>query len=69
MEIDLDLVYDDLKPGHVYTRQIVLSDYRFWGPRTKELDEWLDQYGLVRKGMIVFFHDESELVLFKMRWQ
>ena len=68
VELSNDAFIDGLISKSTYTRSILLADYQFWGPRQDELDEWLKSQGLLRKGMIVFFEDAAQVVLFKLRW-
>lgn len=50
------------------TRSFVLSDYKFWADREKDLDEWCQKNFCVRNGMVVTALNDYGFILFGLKW-
>lgn len=50
------------------TKSVMLADLIYFGDREQELDQWCQDNGAVRSGMIIDFPSEAVLSLFIMRW-
>ena len=47
---------------------VILSDRGYWSQHQAELDQWLDQQGGCRTGMLVTDLSPANLTLFALRW-
>lgn len=57
---------EKLLDNHRYC--IVLSNYRFWGPRQDNLDLWLKDYNACRYGSVILYDDKEFEVIFKLKY-
>jgi len=48
--------------------EIVLSDFRYWGPILHQLDVWCLEHHCRRTGSVLFLPDEETFLLFKLTW-
>lgn len=50
------------------TKSVMLADFGYFSQRETELDQWCQDNGAVRSGMIIDFPSEAVLSLFIIRW-
>lgn len=51
-----------------YTKSVMLTDLVYFADQEQELDQWCQENGAVRSGMIIDFPREAVLSLFIIRW-
>jgi hypothetical protein len=60
MEINGRFLFTDLTA--------IIVNYQFYTDNESAIDQWLEDRGCERKGMVVKFSDEKVKTLFMMRW-
>ncbi len=51
-----------------YTKSVMLTDLVYFADQEQELDQWCQDNGAVRSGMVIDFPSEAVLSLFVIRW-
>jgi hypothetical protein len=60
----------DIKSRFIFTTDIsaLIADYMFYTVNADEIDQWLEDRGCERTGMVIKFKDEKTKTMFIMRW-
>ena len=48
---------------------IVLTDFEFWAQHESELDQWCQDYGVRRTGMLIAPVTPALELMFELRWR
>jgi hypothetical protein len=68
--IDTHLGIAHLTYGVNGSKYSFILDYPIWGPRQKELDDWLglEEIDMIRHGLLICYDDPSFGLMFQLKW-